>query len=315
MANPRFSVVVPCYNAAATVAQTIASVQAQTCPDLEIIAVDNNSRDATAEILAGIARGEPRLRIICQPVQGLSAARNAGILAALGRFVALLDADDMFDPDYLARHAENLADGSVGISYSRIRLVDAAAQPTGNVTKPPLSGLGAVDLLRSNPCTAMIVVRREVFDRAGLFDERQRRMEDQEWMFRAAYAGFVFRGIDRALASYRTSPGGLSMDLEAMIAAHGQMLEAAEAIAPRLVQRHRRMSRAAMLRYCARRALDHGDHGRAARGYLGRMLRCAPDIVLREPLPTLKTVAAVALPGLIEAVRGTRSRRLSAKEA
>lgn len=299
MSRPKFSIVIPCYNVAATVEETVASVQAQTLTDFEIVAVDNNSTDSTAEVLARLARTEPRLRVVNERVQGLSAARNGGIRAARGEFIALLDADDLFDADYLEAHAANLADGIVGLSYSRIRLVDDKGRPTGNVTRPQMSGLTAVDLLRSNPCTSIVAARREVFDRAGLFDEALRRVEDQEWLFRVAAAGFVFRGIDRPIASYRIMPGGLSQNLEAMLAAHGQMLAAAERVAPDLVARHRRLSHAAMLRYCARRAIDHRTGQRAARAYLWRMLKAAPDILLREPVATGRTMVAVLAQGLV----------------
>jgi glycosyltransferase involved in cell wall biosynthesis len=314
MSGPKFSVVIPCYNAAATVAETIASVQQQTCTDFEIVAVDNNSTDRTADVLDELRLSEPRLRVVKQPVQGLPAARNAGIRAARGAFIAFLDADDLFDAEYLERHAENLADGSIGLSYSRIRLVDAVGRPTGNVTSPRLDGLGAGDLLRSNPCTSMVVACREVFERAGLFDESFRRLEDQEWLFRVAAAGFAFRGIGRALASYRITPGGLSSNLDAMLLAHGQMLVAAARVAPALVAAHGRLSRGAMLRYCARRAVDHEAGAKAARGYLAQMLGVAPDLIVREPAGTLKAIAAVLVPSLAR-LMAARSARLQPRGA
>lgn len=298
MRSPAFSVVIPCYNVAATIEETIASVSAQTCADLEIIAVDNNSTDNTAHVLVQLARTEPRLRIICEQVQGLSAARNAGIRTARGAHIALLDGDDLFDPDYLVTHAGNLASGDVALSYSRIRLVDQTGRPTGNVTNPPLRGLTAADLLRGNPCTSLVVVRREVFDKAGLFDPSLRRVEDQEWMFRVAAAGYEFRGIGRPIASYRITPGGLSQNLASMLEAHGQMLEAAGRVAPALVARHRRLSHAAMLRYCARRAVDHHTGHADARAYLWQMMWAAPDLLAREPVATAKTIIAVLAPGL-----------------
>lgn len=308
MLSPQFSVIIPCYNAAATVAETIASVQRQTLADFEIIAVDNNSTDPTSQVLEQLALSEPRLRVIRQPVQGLCAARNAGIKTARGRYISFLDADDLYDPDFLESHATNLADGTIGVSYSRIRLVDMAGRPTGNVTSPPLAGLTAVDLLRSNPCTAIVVVRREVIEKAGGFDVSMPRLEDQEWLFRAAAAGFAFRGIGRPLASYRITPGGLSSNLDAMLVAHGFMLMAAERVAPDLVAHHRRLSRAGMLRYCARRAIDHAAGGQAARSYLWRMLATAPDLLLREPSSTARTIVAVLAPGLAKVLVRTSTR-------
>lgn len=309
MSGPLFSVVIPCFNVATTVRETVASVAAQTIGDFEIIAVDNNSTDTTAQVLAQLAKAEPRLRVVTETVQGLSAARNGGIRAANGRHIALLDADDLFDPDYLAAHAANLADETVAISYSRIRLVDPAGRPTGQITQPRLRGLTPVDLLLSNPCTSMIVVRREVFERAGCFDESLRRVEDQEWLFRAAANGFELRGIDAALASYRITPGGLSNNIDAMLTAHGQMLTAAARVAPALVARHRRLSHAAMLRYCARRAMDHCSGAGTARTYLWRMFSAAPDLILREPSATIKTIAAVLVPRLARLAAGQRHPR------
>ncbi len=300
MGSPLFSVVIPCFNVAATVGETIASVAAQTCQDFEIVAVDNNSTDRTAEVLAAIARTEPRLRIVPQPVQGLSAARNAGIRAARGGYIAFLDADDLFDRDYLEAHGANLESAEADVSYARIRLIDPAGHPTGQVTLPQLTGLTAADLLRSNPCTSMVVAKREVFERVGDFNQSMRRVEDQEWLFRVLVAGFELSGIDRALASYRITPGGLSANLDAMLAAHDQMLDSAASIAPALVARQRRLAHASMLRYCARRAMDHAKGDKTARTYLLRMLRVAPDLLLREPLPTLKTVANVFVPGLTQ---------------
>lgn len=298
MSLPLVSVVVPCFNVVETVSETIASVTAQTLRDFEIIAVDNNSSDGTAALLRDLASREPRLRVIREPVQGLSAARNGGIRAAKGQFVALLDADDLWDPHYLESHLSNLADEQVGISYARVRMIDMAGRPTGHVTRPQLSGLNATDLLRGNPCTALIVVRAQVFREAGLFNEELRSVEDQEWLFRAAYRGARLSGIDDVLASYRITPGGLSADLDAMVASHDRLLRAAAQIAPELMAGNARLARASMRRYCARRALEHGKGAHVARRYLGEMMWTAPDILIREPLPTLKAMACAVCPDL-----------------
>jgi glycosyltransferase involved in cell wall biosynthesis len=265
--------------------------------DFEIVAVDNNSTDATRQVLSELARSEPRLRVIHQPVQGLSAARNGGIEDAQGQYIALLDADDLWDCDYLETHLDNIEKTKAGASYSRVRLIDADGVPTGQVTRPKLAGLTAVDLLRSNPCTSLLVVRRDVFDEAGLFDEDLRSVEDQEWLFRAAYAGVRLCGIARPIASYRITPGGLSADLDTMLASHAKLLEAAARVAPDLVYVNRRRARAAMLRYCARRAVDHNKGRPIARDYLLQMIETGPELIIREPVATLKTIARVLFPG------------------
>lgn len=107
MSAPRFSVVIPAYNAAATLARAIESVRAQTWPAHEIIVVDDGSQDATAEIAAGF--GET-VTLIRQANSGVSVARNAGAAAASGDWLAFLDADDWYAPDRLKWHAEWIAE-------------------------------------------------------------------------------------------------------------------------------------------------------------------------------------------------------------
>ena len=296
MNNPLVSVVIPCFNVAETVSETIASVTAQTMADFEIIAVDNRCTDNTIDVLSKISISEPRLRIIKESVQGPSAARNGGIRAARGEFIALLDADDLWDAEYLEKHLANLVDEQVGISYARVRMIDMESQPTGPVTRPHLNDLTASDLLRSNPCTALLVVRAQVFEDVGFFDEDLRSAEDQEWLFRAAHRGVKLSGIDQVLASYRITPGGLTANLDAMLDSHGKLLNAAARIAPDVVAGNRRLASAAMLRYCARRSVEHGKSNDVARRYLVQMLKTAPELLLREPLSTLKVIARVLWP-------------------
>jgi len=93
------SVVIPLYNKAESIARTLATVAAQTYSDYEVVVVDDGSTDGSADIVRRI--NDPRLRIICQPNGGVSAARNRGIDEARGEFIAFLDADDEWKPDYL----------------------------------------------------------------------------------------------------------------------------------------------------------------------------------------------------------------------
>ncbi|MDP2978254.1 MAG: glycosyltransferase family A protein, partial [Thiobacillus sp.] len=104
--NPRFSVVIPAFNSAATLARAIESVRAQSWPAHEIIVVDDGSTDATAEIAAGF----DGVRLIRQKNSGVSVARNAGAAAASGDWLAFLDADDWYAPDRIKLHAEWIAE-------------------------------------------------------------------------------------------------------------------------------------------------------------------------------------------------------------
>lgn len=105
--NPRFSVVIPAYNAAATVRRAIESVRAQTWPAHEIIVVDDGSSDATAEVVRQLGTD---IKLIQQPNSGVSVARNAGAAAATGDWLAFLDADDRYAVDRIKHHATWIAE-------------------------------------------------------------------------------------------------------------------------------------------------------------------------------------------------------------
>ncbi|MBR4652016.1 MAG: glycosyltransferase family 2 protein [Kiritimatiellae bacterium] len=101
--RPIASVVMPCYNVAPHLAAALESVRRQSRQDIEIVAVDDGSTDGTGDILRRFAAEEPRLRVLSQPNRGVSAARNAGIDAACGRYVFFVDPDDAAHPDMVAK--------------------------------------------------------------------------------------------------------------------------------------------------------------------------------------------------------------------
>ncbi len=105
--SPRFSVIIPAFNAAGTLARAIDSVRAQSCTAHEIIVIDDGSTDSTAEVARQFGDA---VRLIQQNNSGVSVARNAGAAAANGEWLAFLDADDWYAPDRLKLHAEWIAD-------------------------------------------------------------------------------------------------------------------------------------------------------------------------------------------------------------
>lgn len=119
---PFFSIVIPVYNRADTVLQTLRSCADQTFKGFEVIVVDDGSNDA--EQLEGVVRSlaDPRFRYVWQPNKGVSAARNKGIGSAIGKYVALLDSDDLFLPHKLKRFADHIGQqtGLAGYSYTYV---------------------------------------------------------------------------------------------------------------------------------------------------------------------------------------------------
>ncbi len=208
---PWVSVIVPCYNHAHYLTSAINSILAQTFHDWEAIIIDDGSVDNTREIATEFA--DPRLHYIYQENQGLSTARNTGIHAAGGEYLAFLDADDMWEPEFLSRCVDVLrADPSLVGVYTCALYVDEQGdvlpQPCGIVV-PPQSF--RKQLLEGGffPVHAA-VVRCDVVYEAGLFDPRLIGVADWDlWLSIAARHSLY--GIDSPLARYRVVANSMSM--------------------------------------------------------------------------------------------------------
>jgi glycosyltransferase involved in cell wall biosynthesis len=209
------SVVIPAYNVERWLGGTMQSVLSQTYQDLEIIVVDDGSTDRTAQVVEAIK--DERVSCIRQENRGLSGARNTGILAARGRYVALLDADDLFKPEKLERQVAVLDQcPSVGLVTCGFELIDEAGSHLGeerNWLSHPRIDLNL--LLFWNPLLpSTLLIRRQWFDRVGLFDETLRRYEDWDLPIRLASAGCRMEYVEEILLSYRRHSFNMSTAVE-----------------------------------------------------------------------------------------------------
>jgi glycosyltransferase involved in cell wall biosynthesis len=298
---PTVSVVIPCYNAMATLPQTIASAARQTERDIEIIVVDDGSTDRSTALVEKLAEADPRIKLMTQANGGVSAARNAGIGAARARLIALLDSDDLWAPDHLETHVRRMqAEPRLGISFSPARFIDTTGGVIG-CSQPKLRNINPGDLLVSNPTTtcSTLVIRRDVFKDVGLFRTAMRHNEDQEWLFRVTLSGWRMAGDPTPRVDYRTSPQGLASDLDGMLRGFEMMIVEARKLAPVLVKREEFRARASMLRYLARRAIRLGLPPAVARQYILRAVSVAPSIILRQPAATISTLVGALLPRAI----------------
>jgi len=205
---PLVSVVIPAYNAGRTLADTVESVLAQTLDDLEILVVDDGSTDATATVAGGF--GGP-VRCISKANGGVSSARNTGVEAAQGRYVAFLDADDLWESDKLERQVEILeSDPEAGACYTGIRRVDDGLQTVGESPAKTYPDLCRALLLFSGVVNiSSSVVRRSL---APLFDLRFSQCADWDYFLRlSAMTRLV--AIPDLLVLYRSSPGRMSSDV------------------------------------------------------------------------------------------------------
>ena len=190
----RVSVITPFLNAAAHLAEAIDSVRAQTETDWELLLVDDGSTDASVAIAQAAAQGDPRIRLLPAPrdaPRGAAAARNAGIAAACGDFVAFLDADDLFEPHMLATTLA-AADEHPGAAMifgptlwwhpddSGRDWLEPTDGRAGRLHRPPTL-LRSLLLLQHGqvPCICSVLVHRSAVAALGGFDERFRLYEDQ----------------------------------------------------------------------------------------------------------------------------------------
>lgn len=190
------SVVVPCHDYARYLPDALASIFAQTGGALEVIVVDDGSTDASAQVAADF---DPRVRVIRQPQQGISGARNAGIAAATGDMIAFLDADDIWPPDSLSsRLAVFEADPGTDCVFGQLSQFvcpRADAETRARLACPP----GAI----AARFPGTMLARRRVFDKVGMFDTSLRLGEMIEWASRLAPAGIVVMAMNTCVLERR----------------------------------------------------------------------------------------------------------------
>ncbi len=216
---PRTSVIIPARNAEATLRQTVDSLLRQSDPDWEALIIDDGSTDSTAALIAQYAGGDARIRSLCGPGRGVSAARNLGLAHASGRRLLFLDSDDWIDAHFLELMNAAL-DGSpdAAAAYCAHQRVMADGQRTPAYKSPQIAASPLAAFARScaTAIHTVLIERRSVSSVCG-FDESLRTCEDWDLWQRVARNGGVWVYVDRALSFYRASEHSLSQDVQQLI--------------------------------------------------------------------------------------------------
>jgi len=203
-ARPRTSVMMPAYNAEATLREAVASVLGQTCGEFELIVVDDGSDTPVAEVLADFH--DPRLRSLThERNRGPSAARNTALAAASAPLVSQLDADDRWEPDYLAELLPCFDDPDIGLAYSNCTIVGHPAGYEDCIGDPAAHPLDHFPKLsEQNPIPSPTATMRTLAVRAaGGYARWLRQAAEHHLYMKLARAGWRFAYVDRRLARYR----------------------------------------------------------------------------------------------------------------
>lgn len=227
--KPLVSVIIPCYNQAQYLQDSVGSLIAQSYSNWECIIVNDGSRDNTADVAECLAQGDHRVRLINQINRGLSNARNSGMASAEGKFFQFLDADDMLESDkFTVQVAKFLADSSVDVVFGDARyfttddfsLRDVGPYARDGITPwiPELwyrSGPLLDKALRKNlfPVNCPLV-RNTVFRKVGVWNESLAAHEDWEFWIRCVLANIKFQFTDEpnTLALIRMQPTSMTHD-------------------------------------------------------------------------------------------------------
>ncbi|MDC8786159.1 glycosyltransferase family 2 protein [Roseateles koreensis] len=284
---PKVSVIIPAFNAARYLGETMASVLNSSFHDLELIVVDDGSKDETAQVAQSFV--DNRVCVIRQSNRGMSASRNAGIAAATGQYIALLDADDVWHPDKLKLQVTLLdSQPEIGVCFTEFQIwhgspiPDFSSQETSEKIEASLTGwIYPKMILTHFALPSTIVFRRSVWDALGPFLCENHQTDDWEYFVRASRA-FRFAKLSDRLVLYRQHQGSLSK--------RPSPLNSTEAMRTRLLQQYGMtcpnggpVDAVALaqrqylgLRHFADGHLAHGDFALGLRSF-GQLLRHSPQ--------------------------------------
>lgn len=211
------SIIVPVYNAANYIQETIRTVVSQSCQDWELLLIDDCSRDGSVEVIRkainhyekdGTAKGRIRL-IAKQQNEGAAKARNTGIMEAKGRYIAFLDADDLWYPDKLQKELSFMQQNNAAFVYCSYQFGDENAVPTGKTARVQRTLTYKEALSRTIIFTSTVLIDTQKVD-SELILMPDIPSEDTATWWRILKSGITACGLDELLVIYRRPANSLS---------------------------------------------------------------------------------------------------------
>lgn len=218
MNNPKVSVIIPIYNRADILPRTIKSVLNQTFKDFELIIVDDGSLDNTKEVVEEFQRKDPRIRYIWQENSGAPARpKNTGIKNAKGKYIAFLDHDDEWLPQKLEKQIKLFENSKTNIGFVGCNTL-VLDEEKEKFLKPRLmlKDLNSVfkELLKGNFIftSSSVVVKKEILDKIGFFDENLKQADDWDMWLRIAKK-YKFNFVPEFLIKYYVYKSGITVNM------------------------------------------------------------------------------------------------------
>lgn len=298
--SPLVSVIIPAYNAEAFISSTLESVTAQTYQNLEIIVVDDGSRDRTVDIINSFAREDHRIRLLQQPNSGVAAARNLAIEASKGEFIAPVDADDIWYPDNIAQQVDTMqrSGPSTGVVYSWSAEIDENNCLIGNPIRgfifraSKISGRVYAVLVAHNFIgnASATMLRRSCLEHVGSYNtelkaQKAQGCEDWDLYLRIA-EHYEFQVVPDFLIGYRKLSNSMSCNYDTMAKSHALVMDDVKRRYPNLPAYIFKLSSSNLYMYFADQSDRYQKHSQkhsVTRFWLRQALAIEPFITLCLP--------------------------------
>jgi len=270
---PLVSVIIPAYNAEAFISKTLDSVLSQTYKNIEVLVVDDGSKDRTPEIVKSFAQRDVRITLLQQPNKGVAAARNLAIEKSNGEYIAPVDADDIWYPQKLEKQVQCMlqSDPSVGLVYTwsvvidennlismkLVNYLDPIAYTEGDV----FTALVYVNFLRN---ASVPLIRRACFEKVGgynckLKEQNSQGCEDWDIYLRIAEF-FKFKVVPEYLVGYRETISSMSCNPNTMARSYHLVMADVQQRCSEIPPCVFRWSKSSFYLYLAQQSIRTGKH-------------------------------------------------------
>jgi glycosyltransferase involved in cell wall biosynthesis len=313
------SVIIPAFNAAENIRQTLDSVLAQTYPNIEVVVVDDGSSDATNSVVKEFAAQDPRIQLVQQSNAGAGAARNTAIRKARGKYIAPLDADDFWFPEKLEKQVARLEQcgSETGLVYCWTILIGQDGELFGECSHTVEGRVGRALILRNIVGNGSVpLFRATSFEKVGLYLTRAEQggaqgCEDWDIYLRIA-EHFDVRVVPEYLMAYRQAGSSMSANAETMASSFAVVMRRAQERNSDLPSSLFRWSAGNFYFYLVQNSSLWGHHHRCLR-FLQEAVRADPALLLKTSI--YKTSVRALLKTITDSRPKNSSRELPVRAA